>query len=110
VGRLFAPVEAIFEERAKHPVLLVDAVEESANMTVPGEIASGKLHGMILGFHIYHLITLIELRFHTRHRNHLHLTHFILCAPMALHASDISKRVILPEARDSLPNVFLLLA
>jgi len=52
VGRLFAPVEAIFEERAKHPVLLVDAVEESANVTLPGEIASGKLHGMIFGFHI----------------------------------------------------------
>jgi len=29
VSSLFAPVEAIFEERAKHPVLLVDAVEEA---------------------------------------------------------------------------------
>jgi len=26
--------------------------EESANVTLPGEIASGKLHGMIFGFHI----------------------------------------------------------
>ncbi len=34
VGSLFAAVEAIFEERAKHPVLLVDAVKESAYMTV----------------------------------------------------------------------------
>src|SRR5882762_4641822 len=48
----FPPLEAIFDERAKHPVLLVDAVEESANVTLPGEIASGKLHGMIFGFHI----------------------------------------------------------
>jgi len=40
VSSLFAPVEAIFEERAKHPVLLVDAVEESANMTVPARLLS----------------------------------------------------------------------
>jgi hypothetical protein len=48
----FSPLEAIFDERAKHPVLLVDAVEESANVTLPSEIASGKLHGMTLGCHI----------------------------------------------------------
>jgi hypothetical protein len=46
------PVQAIFYKRVKHPVLLVGAVEESANMTLPGEIASGKLHGMTLGGHI----------------------------------------------------------
>src|SRR5258707_7633812 len=46
------PVEAIFEERAKHPVLLVDAVEECANVTLPAEIASGELHGMTLVCHI----------------------------------------------------------
>src|SRR5258708_39772246 len=33
VRSLFAPVEAIFEERAKHSVLLVNIVKESANMT-----------------------------------------------------------------------------
>src|SRR6266403_1614994 len=46
------PVEAIFEERAKHPVLLVGAVEEGANVTPPAVIASCKLHGMTLGCHI----------------------------------------------------------
>src|ERR1700676_4785613 len=46
VGRLFAPVEAIFEERTKHPVLLVDAVKESTNVTLPAEIASGELYGL----------------------------------------------------------------
>ncbi len=51
VGSPFAPVEAIFEERAKHPMLLVDAVEESANVTLPAEIAPGELYGMI-GCHI----------------------------------------------------------
>jgi hypothetical protein len=33
-------------------VLLVDAVEESANVTLPAEIASGELYGMTLGCHI----------------------------------------------------------
>ncbi len=46
------PVEAIFEERAKHPVFLVGAVEESANVTLPAEIAPGELYGMTLGCHI----------------------------------------------------------
>src|SRR5438132_7976342 len=44
--------EAIFDERAKHSVLLVGAVEESANVTLPAEIAPGKLHGLSLGSHI----------------------------------------------------------
>jgi hypothetical protein len=52
VEGLFSPVDAIFEERAKHPVLLVQAVEESTNMTSLGELASGKLHGLTLGSHI----------------------------------------------------------
>jgi hypothetical protein len=46
------PFEAIFEERAKHSVLLVGTVEESANVTLPAEIASGKLHGTTLDRHI----------------------------------------------------------
>src|SRR5882762_2656550 len=46
------PVEAIFEERAKHSVLLVGAVEEGANVTSLAAIASCKLHGMTLGCHI----------------------------------------------------------
>jgi hypothetical protein len=32
-------------------VLLVPAVEESANMTLPAEIASAELDGMLAGFH-----------------------------------------------------------
>src|SRR2546430_14279321 len=44
--------EAIFDERAKHSVLLVGAVEESANVTLPAEITPGKLHGLSLGSHI----------------------------------------------------------
>jgi hypothetical protein len=48
----FPPLEALFDERAKHSVLLVDAVEESANMTLPAEIASGEMYGMTLVCHI----------------------------------------------------------
>src|SRR5712671_7245342 len=44
-------VEAIFDERAKDPVLLVDAVEEGANVTLPAEDAPGKLHGTVVGDH-----------------------------------------------------------
>src|SRR5713226_9319672 len=38
VGSLFAPVDAILVERAEHSVLLVDGVEERADMISPGEI------------------------------------------------------------------------
>src|SRR5712664_110014 len=48
----FPPLEALFDERAKHPVLLVDAVEESANVTLSAEIASGEMYGMTLACHI----------------------------------------------------------
>jgi hypothetical protein len=44
MGGLFAPVEAIFVERAEHSVLLVDGVEESAHMISPGEIDTGQLY------------------------------------------------------------------
>src|SRR5436309_14272127 len=50
--RLIPSHEAIFDERAKHSVLLVGAVDESANVTLPAEIAPGKLHGLSLGSHI----------------------------------------------------------
>jgi hypothetical protein len=49
---LSPPVKAFFDERAKHPVLLVDAVEKSADVTVTPETASGKLHQTVIGFHI----------------------------------------------------------
>jgi hypothetical protein len=39
------PIEALFDERAKHSVLLVEVVEESANMTVLAERGPGTSHG-----------------------------------------------------------------
>ena len=44
VGSLFAPVDAILVERAEHSVLLVDGVEERANMISPGEIHPGEIY------------------------------------------------------------------
>jgi hypothetical protein len=41
VEGLFPPVNAIFEERAKHPVLLVQAVEERANVTLLAQSGPG---------------------------------------------------------------------
>jgi hypothetical protein len=49
---LVSPLEAVFDERAKHPVLLVRAVEESADVTVRAERTSGKLHGAVIGYHV----------------------------------------------------------
>jgi hypothetical protein len=43
-------------------VLLVSAVEESANVTLPAEIASGELYGMTLVCHI-------SPHMHSRHTN-----------------------------------------
>jgi hypothetical protein len=51
VESLFSPVETLSDERAKHPVLLVDAVEESANVTSSTESTSGKLDRMIVILH-----------------------------------------------------------
>ena len=44
VGSFFAPVDAILVERAEHSVLLVDGVEERADMISPGEIDPGELY------------------------------------------------------------------
>src|SRR5229473_8685223 len=52
VEGLVPPVEALFDERAKHSVLLVEAVEESANMTVLAETAPGTLHGTAVRSHV----------------------------------------------------------
>jgi len=49
--RLVALIEAVLDERAKHPVLLVPAPEESANVTLPAETASGEPHGMVASCH-----------------------------------------------------------
>ena len=48
---LVPPIEAILDERAQDPVLLVDAVEEGADVTVPAEDTAGKFHWTFLGFH-----------------------------------------------------------
>src|SRR5438270_9855073 len=51
VEGLVRAVKALFDERAKHPVLLVEAVEESANMTMLAETAPGTLHGTAVRTH-----------------------------------------------------------
>jgi hypothetical protein len=45
-------LETILDERAKHAMLLVDAVEERTNMTILAESAPGKLRGLCGGVHI----------------------------------------------------------
>jgi hypothetical protein len=52
VESFIPPVESLFDERAKHPVLLVETVEESANMTVLAENAPGTSHGTAVRSHI----------------------------------------------------------
>ena len=47
-----AAAEAVLDERAKDPVLLVSRVEQRANVTMPPESAAGKLHRMIVGCHL----------------------------------------------------------
>ena len=39
VKGLFAPLEALFYERAKHPVLFVEAVEKTTNVTLIAKYA-----------------------------------------------------------------------
>jgi hypothetical protein len=49
----FVPlVEALFDKRAKHPVFLVETVEESTNMTVLAEAAPGTLNGTAVRSHV----------------------------------------------------------
>src|SRR5260370_8975748 len=52
VERLVAPGHPLFDERTKYPVLLVDTVEEGANVPFPAESASCKFHGIFLGCHV----------------------------------------------------------
>ena len=51
VERSLSAVNAVLDERAKDPVLLLDAVEESANVTLPPENAPGELHETVVGLH-----------------------------------------------------------
>jgi hypothetical protein len=52
VEGLLPPVETILDERPKHAVLLVDAVEERANMMMLAESTPGKRRGMPRARHI----------------------------------------------------------
>jgi hypothetical protein len=51
VESLIALVEAVLDERVQHAVLLVDAVEERANMTKRGESVRRNPQRIVLGFH-----------------------------------------------------------
>jgi predicted methyltransferase MtxX (methanogen marker protein 4) len=51
VEGLVTVVETVRDERVEHAVLLVDAVEERADVTMPADGASGNLYGMLVGFH-----------------------------------------------------------
>jgi hypothetical protein len=46
------PVETILDKRAKHAMVLVDAVEERTNMTILIEKTLNKLRGLRGGLHI----------------------------------------------------------
>jgi hypothetical protein len=49
----FIPLlETLFDERAEYPVLLVEIVEESANVPVMAETATGALHRTAARCHI----------------------------------------------------------
>src|SRR6266851_7050407 len=52
VEGLVPAVKTVFDERAQYPVLLVHAVEESANVTVLAETAPGTSHRTAVCFHI----------------------------------------------------------
>jgi hypothetical protein len=48
----FVPlVEAVFDKRAKHTVLLVDAVEERANVAILAESVRRNPQRIVVGFH-----------------------------------------------------------
>jgi hypothetical protein len=48
---LLAPLEPLFDERAKHPVLLVEAIEESANVRLFTEHAISYVDGTFIASH-----------------------------------------------------------
>ncbi|MGO9817556.1 MAG: hypothetical protein ACLPG5_05700, partial [Acidocella sp.] len=60
-------LKALFDERAKHPVLLVRAVEKSANVTMLAENAPGTSHGIAIRFHFYLLPPMACLRAERTH-------------------------------------------
>jgi hypothetical protein len=52
VSSLFTPVKAILVEEAKHPVLLVEAIEERANMSVRPDAGAGTLQEIAVRRHV----------------------------------------------------------
>jgi hypothetical protein len=49
----FIPLlETLFDERTEHPVLLVEIVEESANVPVLAKTVTGALHGTATRCHV----------------------------------------------------------
>jgi hypothetical protein len=48
---LVAPLEPLFDERAKHPVLLVEAIEKSANVTLFAKQAISYVYGTFIASH-----------------------------------------------------------
>jgi hypothetical protein len=48
---LVAPRETLFDERAKHPVLLVEAIEKSANVTLFAKHAISYMDGTFIASH-----------------------------------------------------------
>jgi hypothetical protein len=49
---LVAPLEPLFDERAKHPVLLVETIEKSANVTLFAKHAISYVDGTIIASHV----------------------------------------------------------
>src|ERR1700740_2128450 len=48
---LVAPLEPLFDERAKHPVLLVETIEKSANVTPCAKHAISYMDGTFIASH-----------------------------------------------------------
>jgi hypothetical protein len=48
---LVAAIEALLDEGAKHPVLLVEAIEKSANVTAFAKHAISDVDGTFVGLH-----------------------------------------------------------
>jgi hypothetical protein len=44
--------ETIARKRGKHSVLIIGAIEESTNMTLAGDISTGKPHGLASDDHV----------------------------------------------------------
>jgi hypothetical protein len=56
VEHLFPVLEALFDERAEYPVLLVDVVEKRANVPVLAETAPATPHGTATRCHVSPLV------------------------------------------------------